>query len=56
MSDLVANPEDRFSHNEAHMSIANMWLFLYGDVPAMHKYVCEELQMGTKIGYRHISR
>ena len=27
MSDLVGNPEDRFSHNKAHMSLQNASIF-----------------------------
>ena len=37
MCDLVGNPEDRFSHNEAHMLVAN---FGYGDVPAEEEIRC----------------
>ena len=29
MSDLVGNPEDRFSHNEAHVSTIKYILFTY---------------------------
>ena len=41
MSDLVGNPEDRFSHNEAHISVihgANL-MILKDYLIVLHKYI-----------------
>ena len=36
MSDLVGNPEDRFSHNEAHFSSENCYFHNRKDCRVLH--------------------
>ena len=36
MSDLVVNPEDRFSHNEAHIKMLRTWDSGSGYVDGVH--------------------
>ena len=44
MSDLVGNPEDRFSHNEAHIKVGcegvTFTQVFYHDVKRLHENTC----------------
>ena len=52
MSDLVANPEDRFSHNGAHMSLVTRKLIVSVSDQLGLKASCTHDQSATEDGYK----